>query len=206
MQLVHRKKNQAFVLFSVDEQAHHYLTPTRAPEGRAPRGAPPAPRRGALPGSPPARCRARLRRAHVRARPRPGGTRTQGACPPAPQRGAHPGGRCPRPGGARYGACRTVRRPRPGGARYGACRTARRPRPGGRYNALRTPVGTLALLCIAPQRPYMAIMVISCIAGRCNAIRLMLPDRICLHRYGSVSWVVSISVWRIEKQACYTVL
>jgi len=74
MQLVHRKKNQAFVLFSVDEQAHHYLTPARAPEGRAPRGP---------------------------ARPRPGGTRTQGACPPAPQRDAHPGGRCPCPGGAR---------------------------------------------------------------------------------------------------------
>ena len=103
------------------------------------------PRRGALPGSPPARCRARLRRAHVRARPRPGGTRSQGACPPAPQRDALPGGRCPRPGGARSQVHRlpaVVRaRPRPGGTRtQGACPPApqrdalpggRCPRPGG---------------------------------------------------------------------------
>ncbi len=63
--------------------------PPRAPVGRAPR---PAPRPGG--SRTPTHCRARLRRARVRARcttrgDAPGGTRTQTR--PAPRRVAHPG-------------------------------------------------------------------------------------------------------------------
>ncbi len=64
MQLVHRKKTRRSSSFRLTSK----LTITLRP---------PAPRRGAHSGSPPARCRARLRRARVRARPCAGGTRSQ---------------------------------------------------------------------------------------------------------------------------------
>jgi len=135
--------------------------PARAPEGRAPRGAPPAPRRDALPGSPPARCRARLRRApgHVASRtpegraprhpPRPALTLPPvghaSGVPPAVPRAPLP------PVGHASGVClRLCRVSRPGGARTQAptqarshaarCRPCRVSHPGGTRPA-RTPEG-----------------------------------------------------------------
>jgi len=164
--------------------------PARAPEGRAPRGAPPAPRRDALPGSPPARCRARLRRApgHVASRtpegraprhpPRPALTLPPvghaSGVPPAVPRAPLP------PVGHASGVClRLCRVSRPGGTRTQAPTQARshaaRCRPHLRHasgHAACTTRETLPIGKAVPRAPHARRRR----SGRCSPAHTCAPE------------------------------